>query len=53
MGTFWCPPSPPKLIRQNATPQCESITSTTSVETAEGPYPLDVDDDVPESWEDL
>ena len=46
------PPSPPKLIRQNATTQCECITSTANVETG-GPYPLDVDDDVPESWEDL
>ena len=46
------PPSPPKLIRQNAIPLCECITSTTTVET-EGPYSLDVDDDVPESWEDL
>tara|TARA_Y100000996_G_C22553109_1_gene654495 strand:+ start:1312 stop:2451 length:1140 start_codon:yes stop_codon:yes gene_type:complete len=48
------PPSPPKLIRQNATTGTQYNTPhVISTDHVNGPYPLDVDDDVPDSWEDL
>ena len=52
-GELGDPPSPPKLIRQNADYLGYDITATTINETqhTDAPEPLEVD--VPESWEDL
>ena len=53
-GPLGSPPSPPKLIRQNATTGTGATTGPViSTDNVTGPYPLDVDDEVPECWEDL
>ena len=50
-GPLGTPPSPPKLIRQNATERL-CVTNTNNIDTV-GPYSVNVDEDVPDSWEDL
>ncbi len=53
-GPLGSPPSPPKLIRQNATTGTGATTGPViSTDDVNVPCPLDVDDDVPECWEDL
>ena len=51
-GPLGPPPSPPKLIRQNAFTQCQCVTNSTTVEI-QGPYSLNLVPGVPDSWEDL
>ena len=51
-GELGEPPSPPKLIRQNADYLGYDITATINeTQNTDAPEPLE--DDVPESWEDL
>ena len=50
-GPLGTPPSPPKLIRQNATDRL-CVANTNNIDTV-GPYSVNVDEDVPDSWEDL